>query len=426
MFLIINLKRLRTNKVKAGTLLLTLVVSIILYLITISFLTIGLFNSNQNSKQEILSRLNDNTNSAINLIFTQSSKNNQLDSSIRLFTDEPDSAFIKKFEWGLFEGCNLIVSRFQHKKQVSFLFGDVFDYLPSYSLYLTDHQRILSIAGETNIGGKMSLPKQGIRMAFMDQNSAKGFELKNENLNESNESLPGIDTNYVKKIETLLQLSHDSIRFKNNTNVGDISNSFYFDPIYIFKKGHLRVDGIVSGNVILISDSSIFISSSADLSNCILIAPSVKFEDDFNGKVQVFASDSIIVGNNVFLKYPSSLVLYKNKLDSETSFFKIGKYSTIRGIVVAFSKSRKPVDIFAEFSGEGYIEGLIFINGFLDLRKNINGLLLVDYFIFREGPSVFDNYLKDVSIQRSEISSHFLSPPNLFSNSKKDIVEWLE
>src|SRR5690606_33532926 len=86
----------------------------------------------------------------------------------------------------------------------------------------------------------------------------------------------------------------------------------FFNKIYYHYESqpiYLNATQLI-GNIIIKSDSLLNIAKDCQLEHIICIANIIKIEARFQGNIQAFAQDSIVVEKDCRLTYPSSLVLF--------------------------------------------------------------------------------------------------------------------
>ena len=170
------------------------------------------------------------------------------------------------------------------------------------ALYLTDLDKPLNIGGKTKIVGDAKISKYGAKPAYINNQNFVGTKLIDGTTLFSSNSLPKLKAIGYSGTENIISLDYEF--GQQNT----IRNSF-FSATKILELENERVleDVTLSGNIIIKSNDTLFVKTTAKLDNVILEAPVIEFENEFTGNVQVFAKHNVTLNKNVCLKYPSSI-----------------------------------------------------------------------------------------------------------------------
>jgi hypothetical protein len=168
------------------------------------------------------------------------------------------------------------------------------------------------------------------------------------------------------------------------------------------------------------------IDSSCRLNNILVFAPAVTFSDGFKGTVQVFAKDSLVVGKNCILQYPSALGLFKSDVVSRQPYIKVDKNSTVKGIIFTsqeiFDQERTKVVL----KEDSFLEGQLYADGFADLQGIVYGSVACNKFSLKTASSVYENHLLNVTIDNSKLSPSFVGSALIYSDHEKSVIKWLE
>lgn len=412
---------------KGGALLNAIFFFIILSSIGGSLILLSYHKRVEFTQIEQKERLIDNAESGINyaLGFPQKTPLNQ-EVIIDLFGLGKDSVELLKKPWGMFE---LLTSKAYTKKS-SFtkvaLIGS--KHKKNYSIYLSDQNKPLSIAGKTIIKGSCFLPKSGIKRAYIEGQSFVGTSLVKGKIHESQPFLPGLNTSLIEHNSALL--SHnvnssaaDELLFEDNDS---ISNDFQTTPLFFNFQTPLEIQNkVISGNVILRSDVSIFIRKNAELNNVLCYAPSIKVESGFEGTLQLFARDSILVASNTYLSYPSTIGLISDKSTKSGQIF-VGQKTVINGAVFAYSNGNKKLNLEVNTEKSSVINGLIYCDGKLDHQGKVNGSIMCNSFILKTPSSIYENHLLNAVVDVSALPSGFIRPKLMSDDHANALVKWVE
>lgn len=364
-----------------------------------------------------------NTNSGFQLLLAQDASTKQW---IDLFEKEKDSVFIKKEPWGLFDIFytkaikSTISKSFTHEKTA--LMGCQLNEIQQSALYLVDNFRQLSLAGSTQINGIAYLPKSGVKRGYINGKSFSGKRLINGEQKRSKRSLPAMD----KK-----RLAYIREELSKNTGISQLESitiqSFSDSTLEITAPTVYLKNQNLQGNIIIRSDSLIYIGRDANLENVLLFAPNIIFEKGFRGNIQAFATNSIMVQEGVELKYPSVLGLLPNYISNtiQQGIF-IKKETVMEGLVFTALQNHRQPPILLKIEKEAEVIGEIYSSTKMDIRGNVKGHISTFGFIYQTPASLFDNHLMDVKFDYAQRPAVYKSP--LFFNEAKanQVVKWIK
>jgi hypothetical protein len=375
------------------------------------------------TEYEIHSRLNAKMESGIHYVL---SDNGSRPESFQLLQlgENGDSVSIKTKVWGFFRTALVEAYHKSFKKRKVFLYGSTLDTNMNSCIYLADHDRPLSLVGDTKLTGDIFLPKAGIKAGYINQRGFDYPQLVTGRQKLSKGELPTFNQdlkNYVLNLFDTALITNSNESFTNT-----ISQSFAEHPFILQSSEPVILkESKLEGHVIVRSDSSITVAATANLINVILVAPTIRIEKGFRGIVQAFATDSLFVESNCYFDYPSVLCVIKKKPESLPPFIKCDKNCSLTGLIVALSSDNDRFKPMVQLEAAN-VYGIIYCQGFLTINGNIRGSILTDYFLYRSSSTVFENYLMDVEVNRNKLSPFFVG--GIFSNNAREnkIIQWLQ
>jgi len=256
------------------------------------------------------------------------------DTLIDLYEDGKNPVNLKKENWGFYHILRCRATWKNLEWQKTALVGeDIFEQEP-VGLYLADHKKYLSVAGDTRLSGNCYLPALGIRRAYIEGEGYKGEKLVYGKIKTSNSQLPKINAQLIHSVSKYLKgnfLSSDSLLdYREISYRSPVVWSFNNKSLVYSSKDALLLSQLdVEGRVIFYSEQSIFVTADNNLEQVIIVAPKVLIADDFKGSIQVFAADSIVIGKNCSLDFPGFVAIINNNINS--CYLQVGESSTIRG-----------------------------------------------------------------------------------------------
>lgn len=419
--------------IKAGSLFYAVVISIIIAIVSSSFILFTYLCRIESDQLSITERLNRNADSGLNLLMAEQSLVELNESkTIDLYGFDEDSVFLSRKPWGAFE---VLISsagfRGQKVERIAQA-GWAKDSTQQFSIYLADEGKPLALCGKTVIRGNAFLPKLQVERVYIEGQSFIGTKLINGTIYKSKNNLPVCNPSLIGSIQALLKEKRinetDSlIELQQQLSGDSIANSFRNKTLILHSAGIIKIyNSTISGNVIICSDTLITISPTAVLNNNILIAPHIVFEKDFKGHVQAFASDSIRVADDVSLYYPSVLGIVNPKASNACAIV-LSKSDTITGSVFAYQPR---IDNYKRagirIKEKSVVVGQVYSTGYAELQGSIYGSLMCSSLLLETPSSVYENHLLNAVIDQTALPDYYTGAGLIKESSFKKIVKWLE
>lgn len=363
-----------------------------------------------------------------------------------LNTDTAQIDFVKKenqiikthlSQWGVFQK-GITVTQFRKKKFTkTAIIGSLLLSDKTPTLFLQETHNALTVVGNTKITGIAYLPKQGVNSGYIAGNSYYGSQLIYGRIEKSTDNLPKMEKTFLDAInfyikEYKINRQEDYI----NLNSGiKILNSFKENTKGFYSENAITLENkIISGNIIIKSETAIKVKKTALLNDIILIAPSIEIEDETMGNFQVIASKKITLGKKCNLSYPSALLLFQdNKNDSdnnsnynsllENQIF-IGEGCTLKGCVTYFQTKEKPdfkTQIVLEKDSK--IKGQVYCNGNFEIKGTVSGSVYTKQFVANQAGSIFMNHVYNATIENENVPAIYGGI--ILEQEPKTVLKWL-
>lgn len=410
---------------KAGALLYAIFVTLVVALLTMGILWGHYYGSIQVSQSIKHSQLVANVNSAINkvLIFPDSLPYDR-EMEFSPFNDDIPVVLNKK-RWGMYD---VLVAKAgiprDSVKQLLMLGQNAFQ-ADSLALYVSDQDKQVYITGNILIKGICKIPKAQFKYAYIASNNLSGKQIFPSNPGKSIKELPKANEAQLRYNYQILSQGAQSLgrivdlaSFLQDKDTLDVS---FYEPTLILtlNEAYALRNKVLRGNIIIISSALLAIEASSKLNKVLVYAPYIRVEDKVSGSMQLFASDSLHVGADCNLGYPSVVCALSNNV----SFIELGKGSRICGNVIQYqfdtplSKSVLKIDEGVE------VEGLIYSNAYTQASGKIKGSLYTNQLYLKTDAGYYENHLMNVEIDFSQLSRLYVSC-NLLENKKQRIVSW--
>lgn len=425
---------LHKKRFKAGAMLYAISIAILLSLLSSSLIGYSYFGNLYFSYYTEMNQTQLNAQSGLNILLSGSNEvalNSEKE--IDLFGGGTDSVTLKRSAWGIFETATVLAHSKHSSTRLNALIGEGIDTTEKRSLYLTDLDRPLAVCGNTLIKGTAYLPKSGIKNAYIEGKSFSGMKYVDGVTKSSSKTIPKFNDKLTKSLVELLSKNiaeGDSIYNLTNNELPDsLKNSFTKHTIYVTSTVTLEItDQHFSGNICFISDKGIEIGANAILKDVILIAPGIEIEEGFEGALQAFASDSIIINEKVKLNYPSALGVIHTNRSKANVFITIKEDSQISGSVFAFQdpeSSNVTNQVHIAIDKGAIIRGTVYSSVSADLKGIIYGSLTCAKIILNTPSSVYENHLLDATIDATKLSKYYAGMISDSQKGGKKIAKWL-
>jgi hypothetical protein len=391
-------------------------------------LILGAFHLKHNEKLfEIESRLIANLESATNYLLADTllQATPRID-NLDLFNAGSDSVTMKSSLWGIFGLATIRAHKGMFERKRTFFYGSVLPECMNCCIYLANHRRPLSIVGNTKLSGNAYLSEAGVRPAYINQRGYDFTQLIDGKIKKSEENLQGLMAQVYSYILSLFTPGEEDDSDLLATP-DSVSQSFEDATLFIKMNGAVYLKNkIMSGHIIIRSDSSIQVATNNRLENVILIAPVIRFDEGFQGTVQAFASDSLLVAPNCQFAYPSTLCLVKKNTANLSPVLQVEENCTVNGFIFSLSSNDDKYKTMVNLKKNSTINGIVYCQGYLSLQANVSGSVLTDYFLYRSPSTVFENHLVDVEINRKTLSPYFGGSIFFESDSVRKIIQWVK
>lgn len=345
--------------------------------------------------------------------------------TLDLFQEEKDSVRLEQKAWGLLDVATVKSwsgqGMYRDSIVKTFLVGKE---APNYALRLSEGTSPLYVCGTTRVVGTAFLPREGVeRGAF---NVAQGNPYTGDKLiYGKTELVKPTDMNiYKERFEDLRGLQ--SLKANISLEQDSILQPFN-QPTLILEGGRFNTTGLVlKGNVIVVASERIEVSANSVLEEVLLVAPKIIIESGFQGTIQAFAWDSLVVETGVFLDFPSvlSLLPYEERTNfSPEIVLQEGAEMIGTLMVPSFRyntyKSKVTIEPTAKITGQ------VFVNGVLQHKGIVFGSVFCTEFLLQTPAGVYENYLLDATINRSLLPRTYLTPSTLGIKGDKQVLKYL-
>ena len=389
-------------------------------LVSLAHLQQNRFNLDKNRAEVIR-----NAHSGFEYLLGQTTENQVIKEHLDLFGVSNDSTIVKRQPWGFYDVLyakahrNTIQGTFTQTK--SAILGAEIGEEQRAALYLQDNYKKLSLVGNTRIEGRAYLPRAGVSRGYISGLSYYGDQLIYGEQKRSKRLLPPLNKERIEFLkQAFLKTSGTAtIEMETIQSFGDDVFEVYAPTVYI-------KDQSLKGQMIIRADSMIYVGREAKLEDVLLFAPSIVIESGFEGSLQAFATNTILIGEKVKLNYPSGLSLLLKNPEIKNQLV-VQKETQLEGQILVhqlISGQYKSIKILIEENVN--ILGELYSDMKVDFRGKIAGNITCSGFVYRSPATIFDNHLLNAEISSRNLVDAYQSSFVIKKDTPKKIIKWLK
>ena len=283
-----------------------------------------------------------------------------------LFDKKESGVTVSVKRWGLYEVAAI---RSKHVPIVlSQLVGKAVPSRADAALYVADRNRPLSFAGTTGVTGSVYAPQSGINYTELMGVPYTGREIEDGDNHVSRSMLPPLDSTVFSYLDSLIRMRPKAWY---HLNVPQPDNSFLVQTSLAYSRNADETFNM-SGNRILYADD-LLIKKDSKLDGVLVFARSAVVEDGFEGCMQLFCTDSIVLGRNAHLRSPSGLYVSNEDIHPCIT---MRRGSRVDGYVVALTGGREDMtldDPCLRQDDDTVVEGLVYVDGTARVSGRVHG-----------------------------------------------------
>jgi len=418
---------------KASAMYIVIIIALVIGLLCSALIVAAFYYRMEYQKKFRYDLLDNNVNSGVNILLAGSDTSYLTSRTVSLFNKDQDSVSLKRIFWGIYDiGASIA---FIQKDTLSKTFSIAYaiDSAKWAALYLIDEDRPLSLSGKTSIIGDVYIPKAGVTTSYVDNKAYQGDKrLVIGKKSNSDKTLPLLSADRLAQFRQFLTASHtgdSSLR-----RIDTLKQSFLLPTKYFnFKKKVQTLGNInLSGNIVVFSDTTITIDSTASLYNIIVYAKGIHIKSGFHGNAQFFAKDSISVDSNCRFAYPSCLGLLRfdqpGKVPLQEKIL-VGSHTAFCGILFSYENVESSLKPVIDLGKGVKVTGQVYSQGAVRTKDSVevDGSVFTSQFLYQNTYTLFQNYLINITMNAKALSPYYLTGDLIpVAGKKKKALQWLE
>lgn len=280
----------------------------------------------------------------------------------------------------------------------------------SVALWVPDQRQAIYASGNSIINGNAVIPAKGMQRASIEGKPLRRSEPINGRISVSGSSLPKLAAHILTKIEDVLDI--DSLMRVsadiNRLHSSSIRNSFTEEMLWYSSDSDFQISGIeAKGRIGFVSPGTILIKNDARLNRVLVSASRIIVEDGFEGEVQLFARDSLVIGQDCRLTFPSLVCIHSHGVSN--LFLKVGKGSTMEGSLIVNQENVSAKKPLLSLEEESVVVGQIYHQGIVELEGEVHGSLYCEGFYKKTKRAFYENHLLDNVIDFHQLPELFVT-----------------
>jgi len=316
----------------------------------------------------------------------------------------------------------------------------------------------LVVMGKNRIVGDVSVGLKGVELGRIDGRWFEGekpVEGKIERVQFP--ELPHFDATLfqqaLKKYETWIESGETTIYIESELDLNSESVSSYTGqslyvsgnvtitcdslftcPPIIICSGDVTIQGsgYLIGEMEIAASGKVIIKDQVEMQDCILYS---RQEIDVSGQCrvqgQLLCAHDINIRENTVLSYPS--VVYCDGWVKDRAVWgeiEIKDQAVVQGMVIMnteqkdLSKKRNETNIYIDKNAK--VIGAVYSSNYVTLLGTVYGSIATDVFHLYISPTTYKNYLKDTTIDRTQLPDVFLMPFALDKDPVLQVLRWRE
>jgi len=292
-------------------------------------------------------------------------------------------------KWGVFDILNVITYMGKDTIQKSFMASTLDHNLPA--LYMSNHKELFKISGQTQITGDVYAPNGRVDRANILGNQSVNKTVVLGTIFPSLENLPKLNIS-LEPNNVVLEIGLDDF-LEKNVNYNSFDNPTY----HIVIEDDIVLRNIkLKGNFKIMVTGDVVITNSCVLEDIVIEANNVYFETLFEGALQVFAKNEVVMRPNSKLVFPSAVYVESESKIGEDTGITLMPNSVFEGLIVLRCQEIKDAKVFIDKNV--LFRGLLYSEGVMETKSNLKGSVYAKQMEVKTQYSEYTNVLLNINL----------------------------
>lgn len=339
-----------------------------------------------------------------------------------LFGKGQDSVWVRQTPWGILDV--IVVKSWQDRGGYadSMVQTALVGKVPSsYALQLAEGIKALQLYGKTRLVGDVYLPRGGVQRGtehigtpYQGQQLIEGHQHPAQSVN-----LQNLQTRF-ETLEALLEVPV-TVWLEQDSLIQP-----FHQPMAVLQVDNFQTQGLVlKGHVLIVANNAIEVSRASVLEDVVLMAPTIRIASGFQGNLQAFAWDSLVVEPQVNLTFPSVLSLLPRVPKGVSGpYVTIGSESQVTGTIIVPRFQYSPQKSSVRLAPRAQITGQVLVTGIFEHQGTVWGSVTCDEFLLKTPKGIYPNVLLDATIDRTQLPNAYLAPSVLGIGTDKSVLKY--
>ena len=420
------------KKLKAYALPFAVFISVIVVILSSTLILAAHYNNRFYNRIIMQDKLNANVSSAIHLLLVHP---NMIDDGgtklLSLYGETADSVKIEKESWGVFDLFTVTAFHQRLKVKRSVMTGNYKYDSTHVAFFVSDRGKPVSVTGNVEIRGNSILPESGFKQAHIEGKTFTGSRIADSDIHKGNRVLPPLNER-IARLNTDYFLNKYLNNFSKIIPFEEMRNdslvvSFLDTVTVLYSPYSISLNyKILQGKIIVLSEKEIRIGNTNQLTDVLCVAPYIRVESRFSGKLQLLARDSLSIDNDCQLKYPSAVGIISQGQISKAPYINIGEKTTISGITLIYrTAAEADKQPLLRLDKGSVVKGQVYSNGYTEIKGSIHGSLYTDRFFLSTPSATYENTLMDADIDIYKLSRSYVGMDLIDEQTVGSVVKWV-
>ncbi len=158
------------------------------------------------------------------------------------------------------------------------------------------------------------------------------------------------------------------------------------------------------GGMAVLLGKKVSIDSACRLRDVLVVGRTIRVGDGFRGRAQLFASDTVLIGQRVTLGYPSGVFVARENPDR---YIEIGPDSRIEGYAIVDGDG-KPAIKRANYRQDrtAVLRGLLWADGAAQVQGVVSGSLVANSLVYYSSEGYYEDMLYDMTLLENPAAAY--------------------